>query len=41
MPARFGGYDLDFETWHDVVLEISKADASHGWCASLIITTRI
>ena len=37
MPARFGGYDLDFETWHDVVLEISKVDASHGWCASLII----
>jgi len=37
MPERFGGYALDFETWHDVVLEISKADASHGWCASLII----
>lgn len=37
MPARSGGYDLDFETWHDVVLELSKADASHGWCASLII----
>ena len=37
MPARFGGYDLDFEAWNDVVIEISKADASHGWCASLII----
>ena len=37
MPARFGGYGLDFETWHDVILEISKVDASHGWCASLII----
>lgn len=32
-----GGYGLDFETWFDVVREISKADASHGWCASLII----
>ena len=37
MPQRFGGYDLDFDTWLDVVLEISKIDASHGWCASLII----
>ena len=37
MPKRFGGYDLDFETWHDVVLEISRADCSHGWCASLLI----
>jgi alkylation response protein AidB-like acyl-CoA dehydrogenase len=37
MPKRFGGYDLDFETWLDVVLEISRADASHGWCASLLI----
>jgi 3-hydroxy-9,10-secoandrosta-1,3,5(10)-triene-9,17-dione monooxygenase len=37
MPPRFGGYGLDFETWYDVVLEISKADASHGWCASLLI----
>jgi alkylation response protein AidB-like acyl-CoA dehydrogenase len=37
MPPRFGGYGLDFETWYDVVLEISKADASHGWCAGLII----
>jgi 3-hydroxy-9,10-secoandrosta-1,3,5(10)-triene-9,17-dione monooxygenase len=37
MPPRFGGYGLDFDTWFDVVLEISKADASHGWCASLVI----
>jgi len=37
MPSRFGGYGFDFETWYDVVLEISKADASHGWCAGLII----
>jgi 3-hydroxy-9,10-secoandrosta-1,3,5(10)-triene-9,17-dione monooxygenase len=36
MPPRFGGYGLDFETWYDMTLEISKADASHGWCASLI-----
>lgn len=37
MPERFGGYGLDFEAWHDVVVEISRGDASHGWCASLII----
>jgi len=37
IPPQFGGYGLDFDTWFDVVREISKADASHGWCASLII----
>jgi hypothetical protein len=37
MPPRFGGYGLDFDTWFDVTREISKADSSHGWCASLII----
>lgn len=35
MPKSFGGYDLDFDTWNEVVLEISRADAAHGWCASL------
>ena len=37
MPARFGGYGLDFDTWYDVMLEVSKADTSHGWCAGLLI----
>jgi alkylation response protein AidB-like acyl-CoA dehydrogenase len=37
VPSRFGGFGLDFDTWVDVVLEISKVDASHGWCASLMI----
>ncbi len=37
VPPRFGGYGLGFDTWFDVVQEISKADASHGWCASLVI----
>jgi 3-hydroxy-9,10-secoandrosta-1,3,5(10)-triene-9,17-dione monooxygenase len=37
MPLRFGGYELDFETWYEVVLELSKGDASHGWCTSLLI----
>jgi len=37
LPTRFGGYGLDFDTWFDTVLEISRFDASHGWCASLIV----
>jgi 3-hydroxy-9,10-secoandrosta-1,3,5(10)-triene-9,17-dione monooxygenase len=37
VPPRFGGYGLSVDTWFDVVREISKADASHGWCASLQI----
>ncbi|MGH7032797.1 MAG: acyl-CoA dehydrogenase family protein [Stellaceae bacterium] len=37
MPPRFGGYGLGFDTWFEVVREISEADASHGWCASLLI----
>ncbi len=37
VPPRFGGYGLDFDAWFDVVLEISKVDASHGWCGSLMV----
>ncbi len=37
VPPRFGGYGLDFDTWFEVVREIGKADASHAWCASLMI----
>ena len=37
MPARYGGYGLGCDTWFEVVREISEADASHGWCASLLI----
>ncbi len=36
LPLRIGGYGLGFDTWFDVQREISKADASHGWCAGLI-----
>lgn len=37
MPARFGGYGLGLDTWFEVVREIGKVDASHAWCASLMI----
>ncbi len=37
LPREIGGFGLGFDTWVEVVREISKADASHGWCASIII----
>jgi len=37
IPPRYGGYGLGLDTWFDVVRAIAKADASHGWCASLMI----
>jgi 3-hydroxy-9,10-secoandrosta-1,3,5(10)-triene-9,17-dione monooxygenase len=37
VPARFGGYQLGALAWFEVVREVAKADASHGWCASLMI----
>jgi 3-hydroxy-9,10-secoandrosta-1,3,5(10)-triene-9,17-dione monooxygenase len=37
LPERIGGYGLGFEEWYDITRDLSKADASHGWCAGLII----
>ncbi len=37
LPREIGGYGLGFDAWYDVTRELSKADASHGWCAGLII----
>lgn len=37
VPRRYGGYGLSLDTWFDAVCEIAKGDASHGWCASLMI----
>lgn len=37
LPERIGGYGLGFDTWYEVTRELSKADASHGWCAGLLI----
>jgi 3-hydroxy-9,10-secoandrosta-1,3,5(10)-triene-9,17-dione monooxygenase len=37
IPPQYGGYGLSLDTWFEVVREIGKADASHGWCASLMI----
>jgi alkylation response protein AidB-like acyl-CoA dehydrogenase len=37
LPEQIGGDGLGFDTWYEVTRELSKADASHGWCAGLII----
>ena len=35
-PARWGGYELGFDTFVDTVIEIGKADASASWCYSFL-----
>jgi 3-hydroxy-9,10-secoandrosta-1,3,5(10)-triene-9,17-dione monooxygenase len=37
LPREIGGYGLGFDTWYEVTRELSKTDASHGWCAGLVI----
>jgi 3-hydroxy-9,10-secoandrosta-1,3,5(10)-triene-9,17-dione monooxygenase len=37
VPREFGGYEFGAQTWFDVEREIGKGDASHAWCASLMI----
>jgi 3-hydroxy-9,10-secoandrosta-1,3,5(10)-triene-9,17-dione monooxygenase len=37
VPKRWGGYELPLDTMYDTVFEIAKADASTGWCYSLIV----
>ncbi len=37
IPPRFGGCGLSLDTWFEAIREIGKADASHAWCASLLI----
>ena len=36
LPARWGGYELSFDTLIDSVLEIAKVDGSAGWCYALL-----
>ena len=36
-PRRFGGYELGLDVWFDAVHAIGTTDASHAWCASLIM----
>jgi alkylation response protein AidB-like acyl-CoA dehydrogenase len=37
VPPRFGGHGLGLETYFDVVREIGRGDASHAWCAALMM----
>lgn len=37
LPREIGGYGLGLDAWSEVTRELSKGDASHGWCAGLII----
>lgn len=37
VPRRWGGMELDLHTWLDLVDVIAAADASHGWCANLLV----
>jgi 3-hydroxy-9,10-secoandrosta-1,3,5(10)-triene-9,17-dione monooxygenase len=37
VPRRWGGMELPLEAWLGVVVEIARADASHGWCAGLLM----
>jgi 3-hydroxy-9,10-secoandrosta-1,3,5(10)-triene-9,17-dione monooxygenase len=37
VPKRFGGLELGIQAWVDIAAEVAKADASHGWCASLMM----
>jgi 3-hydroxy-9,10-secoandrosta-1,3,5(10)-triene-9,17-dione monooxygenase len=37
VPKRFGGLELGIQAWVDLAAEVAAADASHGWCASLMM----
>lgn len=32
VPSRFGGFDVEFETHHKVVMELARACGSTAWC---------
>lgn len=35
VPSRFGGFDVEFETHHQVAIELARACGSTAWCYSL------
>lgn len=35
VPTRFGGFDVEFETHHQVAIELGRACGSTAWCYSL------
>ncbi|MFL6556061.1 MAG: acyl-CoA dehydrogenase family protein [Bacillus sp. (in: firmicutes)] len=37
VPSRWGGHELNWKTLADTAIEVSKGDASAGWCYSLLL----
>jgi 3-hydroxy-9,10-secoandrosta-1,3,5(10)-triene-9,17-dione monooxygenase len=37
VPKRWGGHELNWKTLADTAIEVSKGDASAGWCYSLLL----
>jgi 3-hydroxy-9,10-secoandrosta-1,3,5(10)-triene-9,17-dione monooxygenase len=37
VPRRLGGSELGLDAWFEVMLELGRADASHAWCAGLMV----
>ncbi|OLS42198.1 acyl-CoA dehydrogenase family protein [Bacillus sp. MRMR6] len=37
VPRRWGGHELNWKTLADTAIEVSKGDASAGWCYSLLL----
>lgn len=37
VPRRWGGLELGLDTWVEIAREVASADASHGWCAELLV----
>lgn len=37
VPAKYGGHEADLDTFFDVVLTLSRADASMGWLTGFYI----
>lgn len=37
VPSRWGGHELDWKTLAGSAIEVSKGDASAGWCYSLLL----
>lgn len=38
VPRRFGGRELGLDALFELVVEIGRGDASHAWCAGLMIS---
>lgn len=37
VPRRWGGLEMGLDTWMEIARAVASADASHGWCADLLV----